>query len=208
VPMLKGARVDQAATRARILDTATGLFYERGVHAVGVNEITAAAGASKLSLYRYFPSKQALVEAMLAERSDRVHAWLQRSTADAPPGRPRVLAVFDLLIGWFAQPGYRGCVVVNGATDTRGDTSTATIARRHLARYRALLEDRLRDLAVADPAGLARQLLLLIEGATTVTAIDGDTAAGHDARTAADALLSAAGVPPAPGRRGATRDEK
>lgn len=195
MPKAQGVPIDPAATRARILDTATGLFSERGVRAVGVNEIAAAAGASKLSLYRYFPSKRALVEAMLAERSDRVHAWLRRSTKGAPAGRSRVLAVFDLLVDWFAEPDFHGCAVVNGATDTRGDPETATLARRHLARYRALFEERLRELGVSDPAGLARQLLLLVEGATTVSAIDGSPAAGRDARAAADALLTTAGIP-------------
>lgn len=186
-----------SATRTRILDIATELFYQRGVHAVGVNEITARARASKLSLYRYFPSKEELVTAMLTEHSDRIHAWLERETADAPAGPPRVLAVFDLLLSWFAEPGYHGCAVVNTVTDTRADPGTAAIARRHLARYRGLLERRLREAggfeprlaAAGDPAALARQLLLLIEGASVVTAIDGTPDAGADARTAAERLL-------------------
>lgn len=195
--MASGVPANPAATRARILNTATSLFYERGVHAVGVNEIAARAGASKLSLYRYFPSKDQLVQAMLTEHSDRIHAWLERRTADAPAGPQRVLAVFDLLIGWFAEPGYRGCAVVNAVTDTRTDPATAAIARRHLSRYRALLEDRLRDIEADDPATLARQLLLLIEGASVVTAIDGGTsAAGADAREAAALLVEAAASHP------------
>ncbi|MFC6883573.1 MULTISPECIES: TetR/AcrR family transcriptional regulator [Actinomadura] len=180
----------QAATRARILGAAAELFYERGVHAVGVNEIAARASASKLSLYRYFPSKERLVQAMLTDHSDRIQAWLDRETASAPPGPERVLAVFDLLIDWFAQPDYHGCAVVNTVTDTRADVEIAAIARRHLVRYRALLEDRLDGLDLADPAATARQLLLLIEGASVVTAIDGTPAAGQDARNAARHLLA------------------
>lgn len=177
------------ATRARILDTATSLFYEQGVHAVGVNEIAARAHASKLSLYRYFPSKDKLVEGMLTEHSDRIHAWLDRETAQVAAGPGRVLAVFDLLITWFAQPGYCGCTVVNTTIDTRADPVIAAIARRHLTRYRSLLEDRMCDLKVADRAALARQLLLLIEGASVITTIDGDTSAGLDARAAAAQLI-------------------
>jgi AcrR family transcriptional regulator len=186
--MHKGVLPNPAATRARILDTATSLFYERGVHAVGVNEIAAAAGASKLSLYRYFPSKAELVRAMLTEHSDRIHSWLDRSTASAT-GPDRVLAVFDLLTAWFAQPGYHGCAIVNGVTDTRADPEVAAIARNHLHRYRDLLEDRLSGLGVDEPAALARQLLLLIEGASVVVTIEGTAAAGADARAAAALLL-------------------
>lgn len=176
-------------TRDRILETATELFYEQGVHAVGVNEIAARARASKLSLYRYFPSKEELVSAMLTERSDRVHAWLERETADAAPGEDRVLAVFDLLLRWFAEPGYHGCVVVNTVTDTRADPRIAAIARRHLARYRALLERRLTEAGLGAEPALARQLLLLIEGASVIAAIDGTPEAADDARAAARRLL-------------------
>jgi AcrR family transcriptional regulator len=131
------------------------------------------------------------VRAMLTEHSDRIHAWLDRKTATAPSGPERVLAVFDVLIEWFAQPGYCGCAVINTATDTRMDPEIAAIARRHLTRYRVLLEDRLRDLDIDDPPALARQLLLLIEGASVITTIDGTPAAGVDARNAATELIRA-----------------
>lgn len=187
----------QRATRAKILETAAELFYENGVHAVGVNEIAARAHASKLSLYRYFPSKTRLVESMLAEHSDRIHSWLVRKTADAPAGPARVLSVFDLLVAWFAQPGYRGCTVVNTVTDTRADPAIAVIARRHLARYRQMLETRLVQAGVTPPEALARQLLLLIEGASVVSTIEGSSDSGADARRAAEQLLAVA-LSPAP----------
>lgn len=196
--MRVAAERNPAATRARILETARDLFYEQGVHAVGVNEIAARAHASKLSMYRYFPSKDNLVESMLSEHSDRIHAWLERKTADAPPGPERVMSIFDLLITWFAQPGYRGCAVVNTVTDTRADpeiVGVSAIARRHLVRYRELLAQRLAGLDVEEPERVARQLLLLIEGASVVASIDRDPTAGHDARAAA--LLLLAGATPA-----------
>jgi len=179
------------AVRERILSVATELFYEHGVHAVGVNEIAARAGASKLSLYKYFPAKTDLVAAMLAERSDRIHRWLADSTRDAPPGPGRVLSVFDTLIDWFAEPDYHGCAVVNTVVDTRATPAVAAIARRHLTRYRQLLADRAREAGIREAAALARALLLVIEGASVVATIDGDGRSGPDARRAARALLTA-----------------
>lgn len=117
-------------------------------------------------------------------------AWLDRNTATAT-GPDRVLAVFDLLTEWFAQPGYHGCAIVNGVTDTRADPEVAAVARTHLHRYRDLLEDRLTGLGVEDPAAPARRLLLLIEGASVVVTIEGTTDAGADARAAAATLLAA-----------------
>jgi AcrR family transcriptional regulator len=193
MPVKAGSTLDPEATRARVLTVAERLFYERGVHAVGINEIAARAEASKLTIYRYFQSKEGLVEAILRERSDRIYRWLVASSESAPRGRGQVLALFDALTRWYAERGFRGCAVVNAATDSRGDdTGVGDLARGHLARYRSLLESYLRDAGLDRPERLARQLLLLIEGATVVTAIDGEVTAGHDAHAAAETLLDAA----------------
>lgn len=181
----------QQQTRAKILNTARSLFYQRGVNAVGVNEIAAEASASKQSLYRYFPTKELLVAAMLTEHSDSIHAWLAQRTADAANGPERVLSVFRLLIDWFASPSYQGCAVVNTVTDTRADPAIAAIARQHLSRYRALLETRLSEAGASQVEPLARQLILLIEGASVVTAIETSTQAGQDALIVAKTLLDA-----------------
>lgn len=182
MPVAKGEPLDPAATRARILDTASRVFYERGTLAVGVNELAEAAGVSKVTLYRHFDSKDALVAAFLRRRSDRVSAWL-RAAADAASGPDKVLALFDALGEWFAEPAFRGCALVNGAIEARGIRSEAReIARRHLERHLELLE----QLAGEE---LARQLLVLVEGATTVAFVRGDPNAAQDAKAVAAVLL-------------------
>jgi AcrR family transcriptional regulator len=195
MPVPKGTRIDPAQTRARLLDSADDLFSGRSFHAVGVSEVAARAGASKLSLYRNFPSKEDLAADVVSRRSERIHEWLRRETADAPMGVERVLSIFDLLIDWFSRPEYRGCAVVNAVTDARGDEAPALrrSARRHLERYRELLRERISESGVTDAAAvdrLASHLLLLIEGATSVTVVDGESSrAGADAREAAATLL-------------------
>ncbi|MGI9089670.1 MAG: TetR/AcrR family transcriptional regulator [Gemmatimonadaceae bacterium] len=201
MPVAAGTPLDPELTRCKVLTAASDLFYARGIHAVGVDEIARAAGVSKLSLYRHFGSKDGLVAEVLAARSERFHCWLHASVEravfegteeDAP--RARVLAVFDVLCEWYAESGFRGCAIVNGATDTRGDEGETSgemlaIARRHMARYHELFETALDAIGVSDPAGLARQLLLLLEGATVVAAIERSPEAGRHARRAAEVLL-------------------
>jgi AcrR family transcriptional regulator len=197
MPVQAGTALDPEATKAKVLTAATALFYERGVHSVGVSEIASRANASKLSIYRYFGSKEGLVTAVLAQRSEHVHAWLIRQMTNIEPGRERVLALFDLLIHWFGEQSYRGCIVMNTAIDTRGSEGTArSTARKHLARYHSLLENELTQAQISEPETLARQLLILIEGATVISAVNRVADAGHDARKAAEALLDAYGPPP------------
>jgi AcrR family transcriptional regulator len=184
VPVAKGEPLDPAATRRKILDTASRVFYERGTLAVGVNELAAAAGVSKVTLYRHFDSKEALVAAYLRARSDRVSLWLREVSHGLEPTE-RVLALFDALGEWFTEPAFNGCALVNGAIEARGAQSEArAIAAAHLDRHLELLGEHGDE--------LARQLLVLVEGAITVAFVRNDPRAAADAKAAAAVLLKQA----------------
>lgn len=181
MPVAKGEPLDPAATRERILEAASRVFYAKGTLAVGVNELAAEAGVSKVTLYRHFDSKDALIAAFLRTRSDRVSAWL-REVAQGLEPRERVLAVFDALGEWFKEPAFNGCALVNGAVEARGAQSEArSIAAAHLDRHLDLLGEH--------GEALARQLLVLVEGATTVAFVRNDPGAAQDAKAAAAVLL-------------------
>ncbi|AOU96658.1 hypothetical protein BI364_00235 [Acidihalobacter yilgarnensis] len=51
--------------RASILHEAAGLFADKGFHGISIDDIASAVGVSPAALYRYFPSKEALYEAVL-----------------------------------------------------------------------------------------------------------------------------------------------
>jgi AcrR family transcriptional regulator len=57
--------------RERLLAVAGELFYRQGIRSVGVDEIIAAADVAKMSLYRSFASKDALIAAYLREQDAR-----------------------------------------------------------------------------------------------------------------------------------------
>lgn len=193
MPIKAGERLDPEATKARILNVASQVFYERGVHAAGIQEIASRAAASKLTIYHYFGSKEGLVRAVVQARSDRIHEWLEREIRKAAPGRERILALFNLLADWFQREDFQGCAVMNAAVDTRGDTGSAReLAREHLARYLALLRRCLAETGVAEPTVLARQLLVLIEGATVINAVEADKRFGVDTRKIVELLLDSA----------------
>lgn len=192
MPVRAGETIDPEATRARVLEVASRLFYERSLAAVGMREIATAANASQLTIYRHFESKEGLAAAVVRERSDRTLAWLARELEAIAPGRPRVVALFDLLMRSFANQHYGGCPVGNYAVDSRGGPSAREVTRGHLRRYRELLERLLTEAGVASPAPLARQLLVLVEGATVIAQIEQDGACCADARAAAEALLDGA----------------
>nr|WP_042197490.1 TetR/AcrR family transcriptional regulator [Kibdelosporangium sp. MJ126-NF4]CEL22994.1 Transcriptional regulator, TetR family [Kibdelosporangium sp. MJ126-NF4]CTQ90134.1 Transcriptional regulator, TetR family [Kibdelosporangium sp. MJ126-NF4] len=193
MPVAPGQPLDPAATRARILRTADEAFYARGVNAVGIADLAAAANASKLSIYRHFGSKTGLVQAIADDRSRRTHAWLRAGIAGHEPGLARIRAMFALLGEWFADPAFAGCGVVNATVDTRDEPDgVREVAHRHLAGYLDVLRENLEREVPADRVDtLAGQILLLIEGAILTAALTGDPRQATLASDAATTLVQA-----------------
>lgn len=180
---------DQA--RRQVLEAANRLFYERGVHGVGMDAIRDAAGVSLKRIYALYPSKEALVEAALIARERDVHLELVRRTGGQSPARERILSLFDLLGEWFVAPGYRGCAYLN-ALGELGESAprVAEAVRRHKRSWRELLARRVEE--AGGPPRLADQLALLINGAMTTAVLTDPRAAAADARAMAETLLDQA----------------
>jgi AcrR family transcriptional regulator len=172
----------------RILQTADRLFYQRGIRAVGVDMVAAEAGISKRSLYDYFPSKDALIEAYLERR-------IAAPPASGEPPATRILAVFERLEQLFASGDFRGCPFVNAVAEL-GDSCRAVqnIAARYKLGRRAWLRDILLAAGAAEAETLATQISLLIEGAIAAMLIHGDPAVARSAGAAAEVLMQAAGI--------------
>jgi AcrR family transcriptional regulator len=186
----------------RILDVASELFYAHGIHAVGVDTIAAESGVTKRTLYDRFGSKDALVAAYLQERDER---WRARVTAAVEaqdePAR-RALAPFTVLADWVAEgtgsttgpaplrSASRGCAFVNAFAelDDPGHPARPVIddEKRWL---RALFATELARAGVADPDGLALQLLVLHEGALVTHAVAAEPGAPAAAGAVARALV-------------------
>jgi len=172
----------------RILETTDRLFYGQGIRAVGVDTIAAEIGISKRTLYNYFPSKDALIVAYLTRRA------IPRGVSERPP-REQILGVFDWLERWFASKAFRGCPFVNAVAEIGERAHPATrIAVEQKERRRIAFRDILKRLGVADPDGLATQLAILVEGAMAAALVRDDPAMARAAKSAAQVLLTAAGV--------------
>ncbi|MDA8283371.1 MAG: TetR/AcrR family transcriptional regulator [Actinomycetota bacterium] len=181
-------------THARLLDTATELFYAEGIAATGVDKVVARAGVSKPTLYAHFRSKDELVAAVLerrhCERVAGLDAWV-RAHADSP--RERLLAVFDWLADWHASgEGERGCAFVNAAAEVAGPGHPAReVARRHKRWMREYLAGLASEAGLSDPTRLGSDLMLLVDGANARVTVDGDLAAAADARRLAALIIDA-----------------
>jgi AcrR family transcriptional regulator len=190
---LEPASPAEKPARERIFDVAKDLFYRQGIRAVGVEAIVAAAGATKPTLYRSFPSKDDLIVAYLKSRDETYWRWWDETVA-RHSGNPRqqIIALFKSLAGRSTRPGYRGCPFTNAATEfPEPDHPGRAVA----AANKAELRRRLRGLAAAtgarEPERLGDQLFLLMEGAYTSGQIMGPSGPALHLAEAADALITA-----------------
>lgn len=181
--------------RGRILDAAYELFSRHGVHAVGVDRIIAEAPVAKATLYHHFASKEDLVCAFLELRERRwTLEWLEAETERlACVGRPRALAVFDVLETWFERPDYEGCAFINTLLETSDrDDVIHKEAARHLDVVRAMLERYAEQAGASNPAETGCQLQVLMMGAI-VSARRGDIRSARRARALAEVLIDSGG---------------
>lgn len=161
------ARLTPAADK--ILTTASRLFYEYGIHAVGVDRIAEESGITKKTLYDRFGSKEELVLAYLRRREDQWRDALdEHLRKHADPGARRVLAVFDAADAWYTGRSTKGCSAVNAraeaAPEPAGTSIPAEVTSQKtwmLGKFVALCE----EAGLSDPELLAQQLQLLLEGA-------------------------------------------
>ncbi len=185
-----------SANPARDLDdhvvtVAADLFNARGISTVTMDQLRDAANVSLKRLYSLYPSKDALVRAVLSRRHDEWVTGVDRVIAAAGSPRDRMLAVFDFLAGWFLEPEFRGCAFINTFAELGAvSPGVADMVRDH---KRGVQKDLERIVAEAGgPEWLAPQLSLLSEGAQTTAAIMGSHTAATHARAAAATLIDAA----------------
>lgn len=182
----------------KVLATASRLFYDHGIHAVGVDRVAAEAGVTKKTLYDRFGSKQRLVLAYLGRREQQWRDLLAEHLARHPdPGPSRVLAVFDAALERYPGRSDKGCAAVNARAEEDLDPTDRPVVDEVTAQ-KTWLRRRFVDLCVeagyADADLLGRRLHLLLEGALVTLATRAFDAPLEVARSTAELLLQTATV--------------
>ena len=179
----------------RILETASRLFYECGIHAVGVDRVAEESGVTKRTLYDRFGSKEALVLAYLQRRETGWRQTLADELALHPqPGRERILAVFDAATRMHDESS-KGCSAVNARAEQAPDVRGHVIAEEAIAQkawMRGQFEALCTQAGYAHPDSLSAQLQILLDGALVTLGTRSVAAPLAVARQTAAIVLDAA----------------
>jgi AcrR family transcriptional regulator len=179
--------------RDKILETASDLFYKRGVRAVGVDLVVEKAGVAKTSLYRHFGTKDDLIAAFLdREDQDFWSAWDRVAGQHADDARAELDAHLEWIGERVARPNYRGCPQINVAAEfPEADHPARKVAEAHKREMRRRLKLIAERLNAASPDQLAGQLSVLVNGAFVSSQLFEPGEATGLLRRAADALVAA-----------------
>ncbi len=190
------------AKRDELIDLAMQLFNRHGYRATGVDRIMEETGIAKTTLYRHFGSKEELIVAALAkvdeDARDELRTFVEQASSDP---RERLLATFGQLALWLEDCEFNGCPFIAAAAEY-GDRTDPVFqqARLHKRLTLAYFEELARAAKLADPKTIAKQIMMLHEGAIAYAQVLGCQGVVDTARHAAQRLIDAATASPADGR--------
>ncbi len=164
----------------RIVSVARELFCRDGIHATGIDRILASAGASKMTLYSRFGSKEALLREVLMREGADWRAAFFAAVSDAPQpmtARQKLERVVPALATWFEGGRFYGCAFMNAAAEhAKGEPMLREMAAEHHRHIRHFLEGLAAEAGLHEPAMVARQILLAIDGTIAALMVSGDPA--------------------------------
>jgi AcrR family transcriptional regulator len=160
--------------RARILETASQLFYAQGYRAVGVDKIIADSGVAKMTFYKHFPSKDDLITEYLTSANAGFWTWLEGITAGIDSPRQRLETALDGIAKLASSPACMGCAFAHAAAEFPDPEHKAhAAALEHKRQVLSWLEREALELHARDPKALAADLMLVVDGAWTAARMFG-----------------------------------
>jgi len=188
-------------TRKRIVDAATKLFYAEGIGRVSVDAVAEKAGLTKRTLYYHFKSKDDLIAAYLDGRDqpnlEQMAGWFDAAAGGADK---KVEAIFTNLARVAKNPKWKGCGFLRTAAELASMPGHPAVkaGSRHKKNFETWLTGELSGYGVDEPQTLAREIVLLMDGAFSIMLIHRDPdyveAAGHAAATLVRARLVSATI--------------
>lgn len=185
----------QSPTRERIVTAASKLFYNTGIKGVSVDAVAEQAGVTKRTLYYHFRSKDDLVAEYLSVR-DQPNLVLFRKWFDETKGdvADRTRGIFTNLANSVRHPKWKGCGFLRTSAELASTPGhpAIKIGAAHKKKFEEWLRATFQDARARNPALLAQQILLLLDGSFAVVLLHRDAAYMEAAGEAARTLIKAA----------------
>lgn len=189
----KPKAVRPSPKRDHLVEIAEDLFDRYGFFGTGVDRLVQDSGVARMTFYKHFPTKNALVRKVLEQRDDRQWAFLTEAVDRVSQhGLDPVLVAFDALGLWLTEDGAQGCLLLRAVGEfCNHDVAVAGDAAFRKRRVGAWFQDLLDRRGSQNTESRSWDLALLMEGAIALTPVVGGAQAASQARHAASTLLAA-----------------
>ncbi len=153
--------------REKILHTASNLFQTQGINSTGVDTIVATAGTTKMTLYKYFSSKELLILEVLKEGHQDFQTWLNdKLNANTKHPSEKLQKLFDYIEEWVTAPSFNGIGFIKASAEfPQEDNPVHKLSAEQSLQFREYIRQLASDANIKDAEGLALQLSLLFKGA-------------------------------------------
>ncbi|MFD1261548.1 TetR/AcrR family transcriptional regulator [Entomomonas asaccharolytica] len=147
-----------------IINTALSLFSKYGYHSIGVDRIRDEAKVSKMTMYKYFPSKEILIENVLMSRDKDFRQQWQQTINDKNSYIEKLKALFDWHQQWFQQKNFYGCLFIKANEEFPEHPSIQQLVQKHKQYLQKLIEDILIEGKIDQAVNLAAHITTILEG--------------------------------------------
>ncbi len=177
--------------RERLMDAAGALFYREGLHAITAERVAGEAGLTKPTIYNLFGSKDALVAETLERRGAQIRQHIARRAAAERAPEDKLMAVLLVHAEMLVSDGFHGCPLVIAAVQSPESALARELANGHKLWLQELLARFARGAGLKSPDVLASSLVLILEGAAAMSAVQPAPLVARHARAATRALIAA-----------------
>lgn len=183
--------------REKILITASQLFQTQGINSTGVDTIVAVAGTTKMTLYKYFHSKEALILEVLKQGHQDFQSWLnEQLTANTKKPSEKIQKLFEFIEEWVTSPDFIGVGFIKASAEFPIEANPVhQLSSEQSRQFRQYIADLASEANIQDANGLALQLSLLFEGAVQAEQMQRGSGALKYAKKAAKILIDGAITP-------------
>lgn len=180
--------------REKILSTASNLFQTQGINSTGVDTIVAVAGTTKMTLYKYFSSKELLILEVLKQGHQDFQTWLNdKLSADTKKPGEKLQKLFDYIEEWVTSPDFRGIGFIKASAEfPKEDSPVHQLSSEQSNQFREYIRHLANEAKIQDADGLSLQLSLLFKGAVQAEQMKRGSGAIEYAKKAAKILIDGA----------------
>jgi AcrR family transcriptional regulator len=177
--------------RERLMDAASDLFYREGLHAITADRVANEAGLTKPTIYNLFGSKDALVFETLQRRGEQIRRYIEQRAAEHHGPEEKLMEVLLVHAEMLTSDGFHGCPLVIAAVQAPESSEARELANAHKLWLHGLLAQFAKRAGMKSPDMLASSLVLVLEGAAAMSAVQPAELVVRHARAATRALIAA-----------------